>query len=199
MYIELNKRFTSYRNALPEMSQQRRQEQSKAIVASIVERHNYKRSETNKPRPGTILSTPRLSHFTDNLSPRNLFSICFSKWLFNSTLDIEPSTLDPRPSTKRFGESIFLSRVEGRGFLVEGRGQQFFSNSFFIKIKMCCCCFFFIIIKLVRGHSNSLKSKEPVKVDRSCLKKIIIGLSEQARANSRKHNTITMSQQMFYY
>ena len=78
MYIELNKRFTSYRNALPEMSQQRRQEQSKAIVASIVQRHNYKRSETNKPRPGTILSTPRLSHFTANVSQRNLFSIRFS-------------------------------------------------------------------------------------------------------------------------
>ena len=61
---------------------------------------------------------------------------------------------------------------------------------------MCCCCCFFFLIKIVRGHSNSLKSKEPVKVDRSCLKNII-GLSEQARANSRKHNTITTSQQMF--
>ena len=44
-------KITGYRNALPEMSQKRRQEQSKAIVASIVQRQNYKRSETNKPRP----------------------------------------------------------------------------------------------------------------------------------------------------
>ena len=61
---------------------------------------------------------------------------------------------------------------------------------------MCCCCCCFFKIKIARGHSNSLKSKEPVRVDRSCLKNIK-RLSEQARANSRKHNTITTSQQMF--
>ena len=66
-------KITGYRNALPEMSQQRRQEQSKAIVASIVQRHNYKRSETNKPRPGTIHSSDsssQISH-TRGRSPRS--------------------------------------------------------------------------------------------------------------------------------
>ena len=74
------------------------------------------------------------------------------------------------PSTKRFGGSIFLSRVEGRGFLVEGRGQQFFFQFFFYKNRNVLLLLLFLI-KIVRGHSNSLKSKEPVKVDRSCLKK----------------------------
>ena len=64
------KKITGYRNALPEMSQQRRQEHSKAIVASIVQRHNYKRSETNKPRPGTIHSSSQISH-TRGRSPRS--------------------------------------------------------------------------------------------------------------------------------
>ena len=44
-------------------------------------------------------------------------------------------------------DSIFLSRVEGRGFHVD-------DNFFFYK-KMCCCC----LIKIARGHSNSLKAK----------------------------------------
>ena len=68
LYIAEQK-ITSYRNALPEMSQQRRQEQSKAIVGSIVQRQNYKRSETDKPRPWTIHSSSRISH-TRPRSPR---------------------------------------------------------------------------------------------------------------------------------
>ena len=52
------------------MSQQRRQEQSKAIVGSIVQRQNYKRSETNKPRPWTIPSSSQISH-TRRGSPRS--------------------------------------------------------------------------------------------------------------------------------
>ena len=51
------------------------------------------------------------------------------------------------------------SRVEGSISRVEGTMSRviFFFN-FFIK-KMCCCCC--CLIKIVRGHSNSLKSKEP--------------------------------------
>ena len=59
-------------------------------------------------------------------------------------------------------EPIFLSRVEGRGFHVEGRGYHVEGNFFFnisIKKMWCCCCC--CLIKRVRGHSNSLKSKEP--------------------------------------
>jgi len=77
IYIAEQK-ITGYRNALPEMSQQRRQEQSKAIIASIVQRQNYKRSETNKPRPWTIHSSSPISH-TPPRSPRG-----YKKAKFNS-------------------------------------------------------------------------------------------------------------------
>ena len=79
-------------------------------------------------------------------------------------------------------ESIFLSRVEGSMSRVEGTMSRviFFFN-FSIK-KMCCCC---CLIKIVCGHSNSLKSKEPspsaVNVDRSCLKKISWSLGRGTR------------------
>ena len=46
------------------------------------------------------------------------------------------------------------SRVEGRGFHVKGRGYHVEGNFFF---QFCCCC----LINIVRGYSNSLKSKEP--------------------------------------
>ena len=46
------------------MFQQRWQKQSKAMVAAIMERQSYKSGETNKPRPGAIHSSPRISHFT---------------------------------------------------------------------------------------------------------------------------------------
>ena len=62
------------------------------------------------------------------------------------------------------GESIFLSRVEGRGFHVEDQGYHIEGNffvNFFTKKMCCCCCCCCSLIKIVRGHSNSLKSKEP--------------------------------------
>ena len=69
---------------------------------------------------------------------------------------MEPSTLDPRQKD-----------LVGLSFC---RGQQFFFQFFFYKNRNVLLLLLFLI-KIVRGHSNSLKSKEPVKVDRSCLKK----------------------------
>ena len=57
---------------------------------------------------------------------------------------------------------------------------MFFSILFLYKnrnVLLLLLLLFFFLIKIVRGHSNSPKSKEPVREDRSCLKNII-GLSE---------------------
>ena len=81
---------------------------------------------------------------------------------------MEPSTLDPRQKDLVGLSFCRGSRVEGS--LSRVAGNNFFFNSFFYKNRNVLLLLLFLI-KIVRGHSNSLKSKEPVKVDRSCLKK----------------------------
>ena len=45
--------------------------------------------------------------------------------------------------------------------LVVGWGGGGIEKSFGASIKKMCCCCCCCLIKIVRGHSNSLKSKEP--------------------------------------
>ena len=69
----------------------------------------------------------------------------WKKKMLPSTLDLVPSTLDPRQKDRLVqaevksmasDESIFLSRVEGRGFHVEGEGtkSRVEGNIFFFQI-----------------------------------------------------------------
>ena len=60
-------------------------------------------------------------------------------------------------------ESIFLSRVEHRGFHVGGRGYHVEGNfvSIFLNVLLLLSLLLlFLKMKIVRGHSNSRKSKK---------------------------------------
>ena len=69
----------------------------------------------------------------------------FTKSIMHQSIPAAPSPPPPSPHPWATGVYLF---VEGRGYHVEG---IIFFNFFY------CCC----LIKLARGHSNSLKSKEP--------------------------------------
>ena len=57
-------------------------------------------------------------------------------------------------------ESIFLSRVEDRGFHVGGGGYHVEGNFVSIFLNVLLLLLLFLKMKIVRGHSNSRKSKK---------------------------------------